>query len=181
MTMAEKIKQRMTAAEFLQLPETMQKMELIEGELIVSPSPVLRHQKIVFAIAKLLDSLKPNGLVVVSPMDVEFDINDVYQPDTFWIAESGKAVEVEGHIVGAPDLIVEVLSPSTAKYDKKQKFNTYEKFGVREYWMADPDGEYIEVWVLKNKKFARLGIFDKDENFDSQALGKNVVLKDVFN
>ena len=179
--MAEKIKQRMTAAEFLQLPETMQKMELIEGELIVAPSPVSQHQRISGNINALLRAIRPNGEVFYSPMDVKFDLDEVYQPDIFWIAEEGQAIDKGGYFAGAPDLIVEVLSPSTAKYDRKQKFNTYEKFGVREYWMADPDGDYLEVWVLSDKKFTRLGIFDKDDNFDSQALGKNIVRKDVFN
>jgi Uma2 family endonuclease len=178
--MAEKIKQRMTAEEFLKLPETMQKMELIEGELIVFSTPIIQHQRILGKLMFLVDKLKPHGEVLPAPLDVYFDENNVLQPDVLWVAENGKAVEVEGRYAGAPDLIVEVLSPSTAKYDKKQKFNIYEKFGVREYWMADPDAEYLEVWVLKNKKFSRLGVFDKDDNFYSQPLGKNVVLKDIF-
>jgi Uma2 family endonuclease len=176
--MAEKIK--MTSAEYFKLPETNQKMELIEGELIVAPSPVPKHQKVAFALAKFLDQLKPNGQVIIAPMDVEFDIEDVYQPDIFWIAEDGKALETEGNYIGAPDLIVEVLSPGTAKYDKGKKFNVYEKYGVREYWLADPEGAYLEVWILKDKKFARLGVFDKDDTFDSPALGKKVELKGIF-
>lgn len=176
--MAEKIK--MTSVEYFKLPETMQKTELIEGELIVSPSPVNQHQRIVRRLAKLLDSLIPDGEILFSPADVEFELSEVYQPDIFWVSESGKAIESGGHYVGAPDLIVEVLSPGTAKYDKGKKFNIYEKHGVREYWMADPEGEYLEVWALQEEKFTRLGVFDKDDSFDSPALGKKVGLKDIF-
>lgn len=167
---------RMTPTEFRQLGETAQPTELIDGEVIVSPTPVTKHQRIVGRIFVLLDHLITAGSLygeaVVSPMDVWLDDNCV-QPDVFWVsgAESKCKLGEDGYWYGAPDLVVEVLSPSTAHKDRRVKFDMYEKHGVREYWLIDPDGQYMEIFVREGEKLARMGAFGLGEAFVSNVLG----------
>jgi len=178
--MAEQTKIRMTAAEYRQLPVTNTIQELINGELTVPPSPMIPHQRIVLNIALLLRNDVPNGEVFISPMDVYFDEHNVLQPDVFWVAEASKCIERDGYFYGAPELVVEVHSPSTAKQDKQTKFEIFEKHGVNEYWMADPVGSVLEIWQRKVEAFQRLGVFGEGDTFSSSALGKELVLKGIF-
>lgn len=170
----------MTPAQFRQLPETTTPTELIHGELIVSPTPVNKHQADVgeiYFFLKQLQKQKPEmGQAIVSPMDVWLD-DDCVQPDVFWVSkpESKCKLGDDGYWYGAPDLVVEVLSPSTAHKDRGVKFDLYEKYGVREYWLTDPDGQYIEVYRLNDGKFERLGAYGIGQSFVSMVLaGLNV-------
>lgn len=166
---------RMTADEFARLPETNLPTELINGEVIMSPSPIDVHQYSVLDIAQGLRKLIPNGRIVIAPMDVTFDDENTVQPDVFWIAEGSRCKRTEtGHFRGAPDLIVEVISPGTARRDRKTKFALYEKYGVREYWLYEPLAELLEAWVYhaESKKLARLGAYEPGDVFESPLLGK---------
>jgi Uma2 family endonuclease len=90
-------------------------------------------------------------------------------------------VVTEKRLEGPPDLIVEVLSPGTERRDKKDKFELYQRFGVREYWIMHPQEEYIEVWRLENGVLVRQGVYGPDESFVSAVLGgKTVELKGIF-
>jgi Uma2 family endonuclease len=171
---------RMTADEFFQLPETTQPTELIDGELIVSPAPILQHQLLIASFHLLLAGLIPNGLIFLAPTDVYFDKANVPQPDISWVAENSRCVLAGKRLEGPPDLIIEIFSPGTAKRDKQDKFKLYEKHGVREYWMVDPLQEYLEVWALVDERYSLLGVFGADDNFDSPVLGKVVSLSGVF-
>ena len=179
--MADVTKSRMTAAEFYELPEQtgFPIVELIDGEIILSASPIADHQRITARLYSLLERLKPNGEVFFAPFDVHLDDYNVIEPDVMWIAENSQAV-VDKWVYGAPDLLVEIFSPSTMKRDKIQKFNLYEKFGVREYWMVDLETEQVEVWVNGADGFSRLGLYGKTGTFTSPALGKPVDLNPVF-
>jgi len=172
---------RMTAAVFFELPETNQIIELINGELIVSPPPILNHQRLVFKFAKLIESLMPNGEVFIAPVAVYFDEDNVPEPDIVWVAANSRCVLTDKRLEGPPDLIVEILSPGTERQDKKDKFKLYQKFGVREYWLAHPQERYVEVWRLENGIFVHQGVYGPDETFESGALGgKTVDLKMIF-
>lgn len=172
---------RMTADEFFQLPETNQPTELIDGELIVSPSPVFQHQFVSGELFTLLKKLVPNGVVLYAPMDVHFDEINILQPDILWIAENSRCIIEGQHLYGPPDLIVEIFSPGTVKRDKKDKYQIYERFGVPEYWTVDPIEQYIEVYVLKNGTYVSQGVYGPDDSFQSLVLGgKTVTLKDIF-
>lgn len=170
----------MSASEFLQLPETMLPTELIEGEVIRSPAPTPEHQFISGEVYARLRELVPNGKVAYAPLDVYLDEETVLQPDVLWIAEGSSCVVEPKFIRGAPDLVVEVHSEGTVRYDKGKKFAQYEKFGVREYWMIDPDEKFVEVWYRDGEKFARLGVFGDDEPFTSPLLGKLVDVASLF-
>ena len=163
----------MTASEFLVLPESNTPHELINGEDIMSPSPVANHQIISMQLTLLLNSLIPDGRLFAAPMDVYFDESNIPQPDLFWIsAHSTTAQITQPYIKGAPDLIVEIFSPGTARRDKKEKFQLYEHYGVREYWMVDPIGQFIEMWRQENNHFVLIGVYGPADECVSPLLGK---------
>lgn len=169
-------KTRMTSADYMTLPETTQPMQLIDGEIIVSPAPKDDHQKVVTNAVPVLKVLIPDGQLRVAPADLTLDEFNTPQPDLFWISsENTRCKLMDGYWHGAPDLIIEVLSPGTARVDRGRKFTIYEKHGVREYWMVDPVGQYIEVYRLEDGKFVRQGIFGPDESFVSHVLGDKTV------
>lgn len=130
-------KRRMTAAELSQLPETNQPTELIAGMLIVSPCPVPKHQQISGRFFIKLDDLIPDGEIFFAPIGVYFDEDNIPEPDIVWVAEDSKCVIGDKYLEGAPELIIEIFSPGTLRYDRREKYELYERFGVREYWMAD--------------------------------------------
>ena len=185
--MAESVQERMAVTEFLELPESNTSPELINGELVVSPAPKHPHQRVVLKFAILLNELAgnmaPDGEVVVSPMDVHLDEHNVVQPDVFWVSgpESRCQLGEDGYWHGAPDLVIEVLSPATTRYDKIDKFRLYEKYGSQEYWLVDPEAQVVEVFGQENDRFQHRGVFGPEESFDAQVLGGETVdLKRVF-
>lgn len=163
---------RMTPAEFKQLGETTQPVEFINGETIVTPAPTDAHQSLILPIALLLKQLVPSGTLRVAPTDVWLDDNCV-QPDVFWVsgADSSCRLGEDGYWYGAPDLVVEVISPSTAHKDRGVKFDLYENHGVREYWLVDPEGWYVEVYRREGERFNRAGVFAAGQSWASGVLG----------
>lgn len=177
---------KMTAAEFMALPESTEPVELINGELIVSPTPVDKHQytvvEVIFVFRQVAKQYPDRGQVRTAPLDVHFDDENIVQPDVFWISkpESRCQLGADGYWYGPPDLAVEVLSPSTARIDKGRKYDLYEKYGVREYWMIEPFGEYIEIYQHNGAEFKRLGVFGVGETFASVVLGVDITVSDIF-
>jgi Uma2 family endonuclease len=150
---------------FEHYPETAQPMELINGEVIMSPAPKRTHQ---FATGRLF-ALMLNfvlehdlGTVENSPNDVVFDELNTVQPDVFYVAKDNTRCKIteDDYWEGAPDLCVEVLSPSTAKQDRDKKFKLYETHGVREYWIVSPSVYTIEIYILENGTFKQQGVYD---------------------
>lgn len=166
---------RITAQEFLQMPESQTLTELIDGEMIVAPAPETGHQITSAHSYDVIKALAPNGIILFAPVDVYLDESHIVQPDVLWISPDSQCSIERRYIVGAPDLIVEVLSPSTALRDKGVKFRLYEQHGVREYWMIDPAARYIEVWRREGEKFSLLGVYGEGETFISVVLGGKVV------
>jgi Uma2 family endonuclease len=174
-------REKVTAGQFFEFPETNHIIELIDGEVIMSATPVTKHQRLVGRSYRLIEDLMPGGEAFVSPLSVYLDELNIPEPDVMWVSDANKDVVHESHLFGAPDLIVEVFSPGTEKRDRKDKFELYERFGVREYWMIAPDPELLEVWVLENSKFKRLGIYASGETFHSPSLaGALVDLRRLF-
>jgi Uma2 family endonuclease len=170
-----------TAEEFLKLLETTTPMELHNGEVIIGKSRWVRHQKVGGNIHFLLHNIIPNGELHLSLLDVRFDEWNVVQPDIFWVVPDGKCREVNGkYLDGAPDLVIEIIAEDTVVFDRGFKYHLYEKYGVREYWMVDPHEDYIEVVVLENEQFKRLGIFSPSETFNSPVIGKTVEVSRIF-
>ena len=173
--MAEQIKTRMTAKEFLQLPETNLPLQLLDGEVIEMNAPTLPHQDVVgntFVLFKL-KARELGGKAYIAPVDVYFDELNMPQPDVMWLASDSKCqmIGVE-RLSGAPDLIAEVLSPTTAHIDRKKKFRLYEKYGVREYWLVEPRDQLIEVFQLQVGRFELLDAYGVGETFQSSLIGE---------
>jgi Uma2 family endonuclease len=170
-------RRRLTAAEFFALPEPLNPtiIELLDGEIVVTAVAIPAHQRTVFRGASVIDAVKPNGEVFIAPVSVYLDEHNIPEPDIVWVAANGGCVEREKYLEGPPALIVEVLSPSTARYDKTVKFLLYERFRVGEYWIADPKKAQIEVWRLEGEGQGRAyvldGLYQRDERFTSRALG----------
>ena len=124
--------------------------QLINGELIMSPSPGLRHHLVLgnLHLAFKIFSQSNKVTTVLSPIDVYFDKKNVFQPDLVVVSDDRKHIFSDRGMEGAPDLVVEILSPSNSKYDRYEKREKYHEFGVLEYWLIDPSNNSIEVFHL---------------------------------
>ncbi|MBC8186320.1 Uma2 family endonuclease [candidate division KSB1 bacterium] len=130
--------------------------EIIEGELYMTPAPATKHQLIVLRLAKILDDYVLQydlGTILISPFDVIFSNLNVIQPDILFISKENSKILTDLNAKGAPDLIVEILSPATMDNDRIYKKLVYEKSGVKEYWIVDSRNNVVEVWILKDKRY----------------------------
>ncbi len=140
---------RMTAEEYYQLPEGPPYFQLIDGELFMSPSPHFFHQEIVLNIASpIREYLRrhPIGKVVVAPSDVQFDQDNIFQPDVFFIRTDRLGIVDKHGAKGAPDFVVEVISGSTGRLDLGPKKMVYAARGVLEYWVVLPLTLEVEIY-----------------------------------
>ncbi|HXO42495.1 MAG TPA: Uma2 family endonuclease [Thermoanaerobaculia bacterium] len=140
---------RLTYQDLLRLPDDLLRHELIDGEHYVSPAPTVKHQDIVLNLVHiLLTFVRAHGLgkVMVGPVDVLFTEHDVVEPDVLFVAAAHGDRVRERYVAGAPDLVVEVLSPSNRGFDRIKKRRLYDAQGVPEYWIVDPGAETVEVY-----------------------------------
>jgi Uma2 family endonuclease len=147
-----------------------ERWEIIDGEAYaMTPAPSLRHQKILGNLHLRLAGFFFGKACVVfmAPTDVVLDETNVVQPDLLVVCDRNKMTDA--NIQGAPDLVVEVLSPSTSLKDKREKKALYERFGVREYLLVYPDDALLERYSLTEGKFALPDILNWDERFKSTA------------
>jgi Uma2 family endonuclease len=140
---------------------------LIDGKHIVSPSPVMRHQRIVvrllMAIGNHLES-RPTGEVFVAPFTTILSRFDVVEPDLLYVSNGRRAVlEQQDWARGAPDLVIEILSPSSRKLDEVIKRKLYERSGVDEYWIVDPELDLVKVYRREGARFARAAECTREE------------------
>jgi Uma2 family endonuclease len=108
------------------------------------------------------------------PTGLHFDDGNSFEPDLFWISPENTHCFLEDngrYWHGAPDLVIEILSPSTASGDRGIKYETYEKYGVREYGLVDPDAKFVEVYRHEGGRFERQGVFKPNQPFVSAVLG----------
>ena len=142
-----------TVADYLQLGEDF-RYQLINGELIMSPAPNPYHQKVSSNLHVILKNyaMKIKGESYYSPIDIYLNDYNVYQPDLILLTEASLQNISNRGIEGAPELVVEILSPSNSHFDRYQKKETYQKFGVKEYWMIDPNNKSIEILNFKRDK-----------------------------
>ena len=158
--------------------------QLINFDLIMSPAPIPLHQlilvRLVQTIANFLDSKNDEGILLNAPTDVKFDDGNVLQPDVLYIAQKTDEL-LKGPIEVAPDLIVEILSPSNAYYDLRQKKDVYEKYGVKEYVIIDPIAENADLYVLKDGAYYLHQKASKTETLNSVILsGLQIGLLKLF-
>ena len=148
-------KDRYTYDDYRQLPEGAP-YELIRGHLAMSPSPSPRHQivqaNLFFALSRFVRANQA-GRVVSAPIDVQLADTSVVQPDLLYMRRDRLDHIGERSIEGAPDLVVEILSPATAHRDLTEKKRLYEEHGVQEYWVVDPDTRTVEIHVRTDPAF----------------------------
>lgn len=143
--------QRWSYAEFARLPDDGNRHEIIDGELHVTPAPRPAHQSVVGELTTRLSAfVRDHGLgwILPGPVDVLFAEGDYLEPDLVFVRRERLQVVTERGIEGAPDLVVEVASPSTARADRGIKRERYARFGVPEYWVVDADSRSVEVYRM---------------------------------
>jgi Uma2 family endonuclease len=141
---------RLTYDDLAAMPDDGLRHEIIDGVHYVTPSPNLRHQELLgrlhLEIGLWLRVHPDRGRVFLAPLDVLFGRHDVVEPDLLFVAADQQEVLTPANVQGAPALVVEVLSPGTRKRDEGIKRQLFERSGVREYWMIDPDAHCITVY-----------------------------------
>lgn len=141
-----------TVDDYLLLGEMNTPCQLINGELIMSPSPSPLHQLVSSNLNDILKSAakKVKGVVFYSPIDLYINKKNVFQPDLVFISADRRKIITEKGIEGVPDLVVEVISPSNSYSDRYEKKNQYQQFGITEYWIVDPGNETLEIYSGAN-------------------------------
>ncbi len=146
--------------------------------------PLDAHQDTLGTIYVFLRQALSGGKLRMAPTGVYFDEHNSFEPDIFWVSLQNEQCFLSAdnrYWHGAPDLIVEILSSSTASKDRGIKFDIYEQSGVHEYWLIDPVARYIEVYNNRNQVFVRLGLFEPGKTFISEVLGGiNVEVNHLF-
>ncbi|HKH43914.1 MAG TPA: Uma2 family endonuclease [Thermoanaerobaculia bacterium] len=149
MAVREPARRKLTYDDYVLIPEDGQRHEILDGEHTVSPAPTLWHQLVLSALHRLLSPFiheKRLGWVVAAPVDVLFSEHDVAQPDLVFISKERAGIMAGANVQGTPDLVVEILSPSTRRRDEGLKRDLYERSGVREYWLIDPERQEVRVF-----------------------------------
>lgn len=158
--------------------------ELIEGELLMTPSPITNHQRISRRLEFILEKfITENNLgeLFYAPYDVYFDNENVVQPDLLFISKDRLHIIGEKNVQGVPDLVIEIISENSAYRDMVQKKKLYAKFGVKEYWVVIPEGEEIEIYTLKDNTFQIYKAYGKDDTLESNVLESlKIGLMDIF-
>jgi len=172
-----------TYADYAILPEGAP-YQLIGGKLVMTPAPTTYHQIICMRLeGKILNFITERdlGLVLFAPVDVYFEEQETYQPDIIFIVKERLPIIEHARINGAPDLVVEILSPSTAYYDLKKKARIYARHGVREYWIIDPEDKSIEIHVGQKEKFGLNQRIEENGKIKSLVLdGLEIEVRDIF-
>lgn len=146
----------LTYEDYCGLPDDGRRYEILEGELAVTPSPSRSHQE--FA-ANLLVALKPFvhahdlGEVFIAPFDVILEKASVVVPDLCFVSRDRLGIVTDRGVEGAPDLVVEILSPATARRDRAEKAQLYSRHGVRHFWLADPEARVVETFELHEGRY----------------------------
>ncbi|WP_186445534.1 Uma2 family endonuclease [Paenibacillus cremeus] len=143
--------------------------EIIDGiRYDLKPSPIIQHQILLTELYSAIRiTCNQNGIIVVAPMDVKLDDRNTVQPDLIFIADENVHIIVDGIIQGAPDLLVEILSPSSGSHDKIRKKALYERFGIKEYWIVDPVLHTIDQFAHDGVKLQLHATYGKGDTLKS--------------
>lgn len=178
-----KEKQKLTYHNYAGLPDD-KRYELIDGELYMVPSPSVYHQLVQGNLVHLFKAFlnqHPLGVLLQAPLDVVLDQSMVLQPDLCFIGRDREHIVTEANIQGAPDLVVEILSPGTLERDRLVKRDLYARHGVCEYWMVDPVGRCIEVLRRNEQGFQPVGVYFFEDRIASGLLpGFSVSVQEIF-
>jgi len=172
--------------DYLRLPDDDKRYEIIDGVLYGANAPGYDHQFTVVKLSSRLDLFVTEqklGVVITAPFEVHLsDSSRPVQPDILFLNHAQQPAPGTQVFIGVPTLIVEVISPSSIRLDRRVKFDAYEQAGVAEYWLADPKTRSVEVYVLSNGEYALFGQFTDDELITSQLLeGLTIKTSLLFN
>jgi len=176
-----------TYEDYLRLPDDGRRYEVLRGVLYVSPAPRPLHQIVLRNFVRQLVLFleeNPVGEFLFAPIDLILPPNlaTPVQPDLFFFAAERTGLIKDQNIEGAPDLVLEVLSPRTRRLDRETKLDIYAEAGVLEYWLADPLARTAEVFVLRDGAYVLLGQFGRSERLRSEVLpGFEPSLDKIFN
>jgi Uma2 family endonuclease len=162
-----------TYNDYAALQDDGHRYEIVDGVLYMSPSPSEPHQSAagwLHYYLVLRVQIPGLGRTYIAPFDVELAPDTVVQPDVIVILNAGREKITPSHVVGAPDLVVEVSSPSTVGYDRRQKQDAYARVGVSEYWIVDPTTQIVEVLFLEGNEYRPQGIFTGKAGIPSQVV-----------
>ncbi|MBI3914154.1 MAG: Uma2 family endonuclease [Chloroflexi bacterium] len=160
---------RITYAEYRALPEDGNRYEVIQGGLIVTAAPKVEHQNVSANLQFVLETwLRANdwGKLFDAPIEVYLGAEDFIQPDLVCVSKARKSIIKENNIAGVPDLVVEILSFSTARYDRIHKANTFARHGVPHYWMLDPAPHTLEAFELEIGVYKLAAALSEDDVFE---------------
>lgn len=173
-----------TYQDYLLIPEDNNRHEIINGDHYMTPSPTTRHQRISKRLLMRLESFiqqQGMGEVFVAPTDVVLSDIDVVVPDLIFISRDRSSIITANNIQGSPDLIIEILSPATTERDRQLKRKIYARYGVREYWIVDPEPSTIQVLRLQEGDYHPYSTFSKEDSLTSPLFpGLSLPLAGVF-
>lgn len=172
-----------TYADYAAIPDDGIRYEVVDGVLYIAPAPTTGHQSANNLLAYYLTAhiqIAGLGRVFAAPTDVELPDGDVVQPDVLVVLNGSSAVILPSRILGAPDLVVEIASPSTSGYDRRQKQDAYARAGVREYWVVDPGAQTVELLVLDTGAYRSAGAFLRKATLPSQVATLPVHVEQFF-
>ncbi len=175
-----------TYEDYLDLPDDGRRYEIIEGVLYVSNAPSFEHQFVVTELIREIGNFVKEhnlGLVLTAPFEVHLsETTRPVQPDVIFIKADKRPAAGAQVFKGVPDIVVEVLSPSSVRTDRHIKFDAYEQAGVNEYWIINPKTHSVEVYTLSGGEYALLGEFTGVEPLTSAVLtGMTIVTNSLFN
>lgn len=160
----------LTVENYKILPETGPRYQLIEGDLYMAPAPNRYHQDISrnleYILLEYLDD-HPIGKLYDAPFDVYLDDYNVFQPDILVVLNKRLSIFTDAGAEGAPDFVVEILSPKTARLDRDNKRRVYATSGVRELWIIAPETRQIEVYLLPQDAAQPVATYDANDKFAS--------------
>jgi Uma2 family endonuclease len=151
-----------TYDDYAALPDDGKRYEIVNGVLYMSPSPSWPHQEIVgeiFAYLRAHTRATGIGGAFMAPLDVELAPNNTFQPDIVVLLKASRRKLKARHIIGAPELVVEIISPTSETHDRYRKLAAYARAGVPEYWIVDPDSRTVEVLLLESGKYLSRGVY----------------------
>ncbi len=164
---------KLTWADIQDRPEYHGRTEIVDGELVMSPVPSDKHQRLSTRLgARVYTFVEDHDLgdFFSNPVHVILAEHVEYEPDLCFVSKDRLHIIQSPNIVGPPDLIIEVISESNRSHDTVVKFRDYEKYGVREYWLVDQREKHIRVYCLQNGEYALLGVFGPGERVVTRVL-----------
>jgi Uma2 family endonuclease len=157
-----------TYEDYAALPDDGKRYELVDGMLELMTSPTFNHQVISSQIHKQFwQQCENEYIIVASPIDVIVSKKQVRQPDLILIHRERLDIVTKKGVEGPPDLVIEILSPSSVKRDREGKLKSYARFDVQEYWIVDPANEAIEQYMLSDKRYDLAQVYTEDEQVQS--------------